>query len=222
MPYGNLLEQAVQRFASYEDLDLHACSIEEREEYEPHLAQGAVVYAGVDYEAILREAEKEVDVVLWDGGNNDLPFFKSDLAIVVVDPHRPGHELNYHPGEANVRSADLVIINKIDTAAEEDIQTVRENVALLNPAAEIIDTVTTSTHDQRADQRQYGIVTLIDGQVQIAACHETDKVLRLGRYHNWKAIVVAFPVRHIRLVNKSYANTSKLTLHNLKKSLKYP
>ncbi|MFQ5942027.1 MAG: cyclic 2,3-diphosphoglycerate synthase [Anaerolineales bacterium] len=139
MPYGNLTKQAVQRFANYEDLDRHECSIEEREEFEPHLAQGAVVYAGVDYEAILREAEKEVDIVLWDGGNNDLPFFKSDLAIVVVDPHRPGHELNYHPGEANVRSADLIVINKIDTAAEEDIETVRANVAQLNPAAEIIE-----------------------------------------------------------------------------------
>jgi len=139
MPYGNLKAQAVQRFASFEDLDRYACSIEEREEYEPHLAQGAVVYAGVDYEAILREAEREADVILWDGGNNDLPFFKSDLWIVVVDPHRPGHELSYHPGEANVRSADVVIINKVDTAAKEDTKTVRQNVATLNPQAEVIE-----------------------------------------------------------------------------------
>ena len=139
MPYGDLTVQAVQRFSSFEDLDRYAASIEEREEYEPHLAQGAVVYAGVDYEAILAEAEKEADIILWDGGNNDLPFFRSDLAIVVVDPHRPGHELSYHPGEANVRSADLIIINKIDTAAEEDIETVRNNVADLNPEAEIIE-----------------------------------------------------------------------------------
>ena len=139
MPYGDLAAQRIQRFASYEDLDRYDCSIEEREEYEPHLAQGAIVFAGVDYEAILREAEKEVDIVLWDGGNNDLPFFKSDLAIVVVDPHRPGHELNYHPGEANVRAADLIVINKIDTAAEEDIEIVRENAALLNPEAQIIE-----------------------------------------------------------------------------------
>lgn len=139
MPYGNLKAQAVQRFASFEDLDRYACSIEEREEYEPHLAQGAVVYAGVDYEAILREAEREADVILWDGGNNDLPFFKSDLWIVVVDPHRPGHELSYHPGEANVRAADVVIINKVDTAAKEDTETVRQNVATLNPQAEVIE-----------------------------------------------------------------------------------
>lgn len=139
MPYGNLKAQAVQRFASFEDLDRYACSIEEREEYEPHLAQGTVVYAGVDYEAILREAEREADVILWDGGNNDLPFFKSDLWIVVVDPHRPGHELSYHPGEANVRAADVVIINKVDTAAKEDTETVRQNVATLNPQAEVIE-----------------------------------------------------------------------------------
>ena len=139
MPYGNLNAQAVQRFASPEDLDRHECSIEEREEYEPHLAQGAVVYAGVDYEAILREAEQQADIVLWDGGNNDLPFFKSDLALVVVDPHRPGHELSYHPGEANVRMADVIVINKIDTAAEEGIEEVRANVVQLNPEAEIID-----------------------------------------------------------------------------------
>ena len=139
MPYGNLKAQAVQRFADHDDLDRHECSIEEREEYEPHLAQGAVVYAGVDYEAILREAEKEVDIVLWDGGNNDLPFFKSDLSIVVVDPHRPGHELSYHPGEANVRMADLVVINKIDTAPEEGIEQVRSNVEHLNSEAEIIE-----------------------------------------------------------------------------------
>jgi predicted GTPase len=139
MPYGDLAAQAVQRFANYEDLDRYDASIEEREEYEPHLAQGSIVYAGVDYDAILREAEKEVDIVLWDGGNNDLPFFKSDLAIVVVDPHRPGHELSYHPGEANVRSADLIVINKIDTAAEEDIEIVRENVATLNPEAQVIE-----------------------------------------------------------------------------------
>ena len=139
MPYGDLTAQSVQRFASYEDLDLHNCSIEEREEYEPHLALGSVVFAGIDYEAILRRAEEEVDIVLWDGGNNDLPFYESDLRIVIVDPHRPGHELRYHPGEANVRSADLVIVNKIDTAAEEDIETVRENIKTLNPTAEVLE-----------------------------------------------------------------------------------
>jgi predicted GTPase len=116
MPYGDLAAQAVQRFASYDDLDRHNCTIEEREEYEPHIDRGVIVYAGVDYEAILRQAEQEADVIIWDGGNNDLPFYQPDLHIVVADPHRPGHELSYHPGEANLRMADVVVINKIDTA----------------------------------------------------------------------------------------------------------
>ena len=163
MPYGDLNAQAVQRFASYEDLDRHDCSIEEREEYEPHLAKGSVVYAGVDYEAILREAEKEVDIVLWDGGNNDLPFFKSDLAIVMVDPHRPGHELNYHPGEANVRAADLIIVNKIDTAVEEDIQAVRENVASVNPMAEIIEAASPIHVDDPEAIRGKRVIVVEDG-----------------------------------------------------------
>jgi predicted GTPase len=115
MPYGDLVKQAVQRFADYSDLDKHECTIEEREEYEPHIDNGVIVYAGVDYEAILRQAEKEVDIVLWDGGNNDFPFYVSDLQIVVADPHRPGHESTYHPGETNVRAADVFVINKVDT-----------------------------------------------------------------------------------------------------------
>ncbi|MEE9216497.1 MAG: cyclic 2,3-diphosphoglycerate synthase [Anaerolineales bacterium] len=163
MAYGDLAGQAVQRFASYDDLDRYACSIEEREEYEPHLAQGTVVYAGVDYEAILREAEKEVDIVLWDGGNNDLPFFKSDLAIVVVDPHRPGHELSYHPGEANVRAADVIIINKIDTAAEDDIETVRDNVAKLNPEAQVIEAASPIQVDDPDAIRGKRVIVVEDG-----------------------------------------------------------
>ncbi|MFQ5922655.1 MAG: cyclic 2,3-diphosphoglycerate synthase [Anaerolineales bacterium] len=163
MPYGDLKVQAVQRFASHEDLDRYASSIEEREEYEPHLAQGAVVYAGIDYEAILRAAEKEADIVLWDGGNNDLPFFKSDLWIVIVDPHRPGHELSYHPGEANVRAADLIVINKIDTAAEDDIETVRENVATLNPEAEIIEAASPIQVDNPDAIRGKRVLVVEDG-----------------------------------------------------------
>jgi len=139
MPYGNLVEQKVQRFASLEDLDRYKCTIEEREEYEPHITRGHVVFAGVDYEAILREAEKEADVVLWDGGNNDLPFFKPDLHITVVDPHRPGDERYYYPGEANLRMADVVVINKIDTAEPEDIIAVRESVFEVNPDAMVIE-----------------------------------------------------------------------------------
>jgi len=139
MPYGDLREQICQRFASYEDLDRYKCTIEEREEYEPHLDRGMIVYAGVDYEKILREAEQEAEVILWDGGNNDLPFYKPDLHIVVTDPHRAGHELAYHPGEANLRLADVVVINKIDTADLEDVATVRENVRATNPDAVIIE-----------------------------------------------------------------------------------
>ncbi len=129
MPYGDLVKQAVQRFSSYADLDLYDCTIEEREEYEPHLDNGLIVFAGVDYERILRQAENEVDIVLWDGGNNDLPFFVSDLHIVVADPHRPGHELKYHPGEANARAADVFVINKVDTANSADVFTVRQNLS---------------------------------------------------------------------------------------------
>lgn len=139
MPYGDLLRQAVQRFASVADLQKHECTIEEMEEYEPYLAAGGIIYAGVDYEAILRQAEAEADVVLWDGGNNDLPFFESDLEIVVVDPHRPGHELAYWPGEANFRRADVLVIAKEGSATAANIATVKRNAAAANPTAKIID-----------------------------------------------------------------------------------
>jgi predicted GTPase len=139
MPYGDLVAQAVQRFATYEDLKRHKCTIEEREEYEPHLDRDVVVYAGVDYEPILRQAEQEADIVVWDGGNNDLPLYRPDLHIVVADPHRAGHELRYHPGEANLRMADVVVINKVDTVDPESIIQVRENVYSLNPDAVIIE-----------------------------------------------------------------------------------
>jgi predicted GTPase len=139
MPYGDLAKQAVQRFATYDDLDKHETTIEEREEYEPHIDKGIVVYAGVDYEAILREAEKEADVILWDGGNNDIPFYKSDLHILLADPHRAGHEVKYHPGETNLRMADVIVINKIDTASPEGIDEVRQSAATINPKAVIVD-----------------------------------------------------------------------------------
>ncbi len=139
MPYGDLVAQKVQRFATYADLDKHECTIEEREEYEPHLDNGVIVYAGVDYEAILRQAEQEVDIVLWDGGNNDFPFYVPDLAIVVADPHRPGHESKYHPGETNVRAADVFVINKVDTANPESVMSVRNALQSMNPAATIIE-----------------------------------------------------------------------------------
>ncbi|KQC13540.1 MAG: GTPase, partial [Desulfuromonas sp. SDB] len=139
MPYGDLVKQKVQRFAHKDDLAKHNCTIEEMEEYEPHIENGVVVYAGVDYEAIIREAEKEADIILWDGGNNDISFYQPDLYIVVADPHRPGDELEYHPGETNLRMADVVVINKIDTANLEDIELVRENINEVNPRAIIID-----------------------------------------------------------------------------------
>jgi len=138
MPYGNLRRQIVQRFETHEDLDRYECTIEEREEYEPHLDNNFVVYAGVDYEKILKEAEKEADIILWDGGNNDLPFFKPDLHIVVADPLRPGHEMSYYHGELNVRMANIVIINKVRSADPEAVETVNKNLKELNPNAVIV------------------------------------------------------------------------------------
>jgi len=139
MPYGDLTKQIAQRFADYSDLDKYECTIEEREEYEPHIDNGVIVYAGVDYEKILRQAEQEVDIVLWDGGNNDLPFYQPDFQIVGADPHRPGHETSYHPGEANARLADVFVINKVDTANREDVIKVRESLRQLSPNAVVIE-----------------------------------------------------------------------------------
>jgi predicted GTPase len=138
MPYGDLARQGVQRFATHEDMSRAECTIEEREEYEPHLDMGSIVFAGVDYGAILAEMEKEADVILWDGGNNDFPFYRSDLHIVVADPHRPGHELRYHPGETNLRLADVVVINKETTSDYAGIRTVCESVAAVNPGARLV------------------------------------------------------------------------------------
>ncbi|NLE92699.1 MAG: GTPase [Chloroflexi bacterium] len=139
MPYGNLVKQKVQRFATYEDLDIHECTIEEREEYEPHIDNGVIIYSGVDYEAILREAEKEADVIVWDGGNNDFSFYAADLLIVVADPHRAGNELSYYPAEVNLRMADVVVINKVDTAKPESIAIVRKSINRVNPDAIIVE-----------------------------------------------------------------------------------
>jgi len=138
MPYGDLAKQAIQRFAALEDLDKHECTIEEREEYEPHIMAGNVVFAGVDYEGILREAEKEADVILWDGGNNDTSFYTPDLLIVVADPHRAGHEMGFYPGETNFRTADVIVINKVDTADVADVESIEKNAAAVNPSAVIV------------------------------------------------------------------------------------
>ncbi|MBN1297755.1 GTPase [bacterium] len=163
MPYGDLAKQAVQRFETIDDLKRHECTIEEMEEYEPHIANGVIVYAGVDYEAILREAEKEADVILWDGGNNDMSFYRADLYITVADPHRAGHELRYYPGETNVNLADIVVINKIDTARREDIDTVIANVRKLNPEAEIIEATSPVTVDHPEIIRGKKVLVIEDG-----------------------------------------------------------
>ena len=163
MPYGDLVKQAVQRFADYSDLDKHECTIEEREEYEPHLDNGVIVYAGVDYEKILRQAEQEVDIVLWDGGNNDFPFYKPDLGIVVADPHRAGHEMTYHPGETNIRSADVFVINKVDTASAENVIKVRQNLVAVNPNAVIIEGASPLFVDDPVAIRGKRVLVIEDG-----------------------------------------------------------
>lgn len=163
MPYGDLVKQKVQRFADYSDLDKHECTIEEREEYEPHLDYGVIVFAGVDYEAILREAEKEVDIVLWDGGNNDFPFYKTDLLITVADPLRPGHESAYYPGEVNTRMADVIVINKVDTANPNDVIAVRENIHTLNPNAIIIEAASPIYVDDPEAIRGKRVLVVEDG-----------------------------------------------------------
>jgi len=163
MPYGDLVKQAVQRYSSYDDLDKHECTIEEREEYEPHLDNGVIVYAGVDYERILRQAEQEVDIILWDGGNNDLSFYTPDLLIVVADPHRPGHELLYHPGETNARTADVFVINKVDTANAADVITVRNNLNAINPHAQIIEAASPLFVDDPESIRGKRVLVVEDG-----------------------------------------------------------
>ena len=163
MPYGDLRKQVCQRFMSFDDLDAHNCTLEEREEYELHLALGNVVFAGIDYERILREAEKEADVILWDGGNNDLPFFQPDLFIVVADPHRPGHEVRYYPGETNARMADVVVINKVGTARREDVETVERNIGRINPGARIIRARSPVTVEDPSKVKGKRVLLLEDG-----------------------------------------------------------
>jgi predicted GTPase len=163
MPYGDLVKQAVQRFASYDDLEKHDVTIEEREEYEPHIAAGRVVYAGVDYQKILEQAEQEADIIIWDGGNNDLSFYRPTFHIVVVDPHRPGHSAEYHPGEANVRMADCIIINKMDTASAEQAEAVRTTVTGLNPRASIIEANSPITVEGAEQIRGKKVLVVEDG-----------------------------------------------------------
>jgi len=184
MPYGDLRRQEVQRFASLQDLQTEDCTVEEMEEYEPHISRGVVVFAGVDYQKILKRAEAEADVIVWDGGNNDLPFFRSDLEIVVADPHRPGHELRYHPGEANLRRAHCVVINKVDSATPEGVQAVRDSVRLANPRALVVEAesrITVDASDGIAGKRVLAIEdgpTLTHGGMQYGAA--TLAARRLG------------------------------------------
>ncbi len=163
MPYGDLLAQKVQRFETLDDLKKHKCTIEEMEEYEPHIVRGNIVYAGIDYEAIIREAEKEADVILWDGGNNDFSFYQSDLYVVVTDPHRAGHELSYYPGEVNLRIADVVVINKIDSASIEDIETVRQNILKYNPDAIVVDSASPISVDNPEVIKGKRVLVVEDG-----------------------------------------------------------
>ena len=163
MPYGDLVKQSVQRFAELDDLEKHKCTIEEMEEYEPHITRGTLVFAGADYEAIVREAEKESDIILWDGGNNDMPFYKPDLAIVVTDPHRPGHELSYYPGETNLMMADAVVINKIDTADPKDVDTVHQNIQNVNPCAVVIEGASPITVEYSSLIEKIKVLVVEDG-----------------------------------------------------------
>lgn len=164
MPYDEDLNmQTVQRFASYDDLDKYNCTIEEREEYEPYIDMGGVIYAGVDYGKILREAEKEADVIIWDGGNNDFSFYKTDMLITIADPHRPGHEIAYYPGEINTRAADIVLINKVNTAEKKNIELVRKNVKKVNPNAKIIDAVSSVFVEGKDKIKDKKVLVIEDG-----------------------------------------------------------
>ncbi len=163
MPYGDLVKQKVQRYASIEDMKHYNCTIEEMEEYEPHIASGTIIYAGVDYEAILRKAEQEADVIVWDGGNNDMPFYKPNLTITVADPHRPGHELTYYPGETNLRMADVVVINKVETALPENVTTVRDNVRKINPNAILVEAASPIMVDDESVILDKKVLVIEDG-----------------------------------------------------------
>ena len=210
MPYGDLVAQTCQRFASLEDLNKHKCTIEEMEEYEPHIAAGVIVYAGVDYGKILAEAEKEADVILWDGGNNDLPFYKPDLHIVVTDPLRPGHEGIYHPGAANLRMADVVIINKVDTAEPDAVEDVKDNVKLMNPTAKIIEAespVTIDGENGKVKNKRVLVVedgpTLTHGEMDYGAAYVAAK------QYGAKEIVDPRPYA-IGTIKKVYENFKQL------------
>jgi predicted GTPase len=212
MPYGDLAKQAVQRFASHDDLEKHQCTIEEREEYEPYIEMGAVVYAGVDYGRILKEVEQEADVIIWDGGNNDLPFYKPDVHIVVADPLRAGHELRYHPGETNLRMADVVVINKVDTAGYEQIVKVLDSVRLANETASIIRAASPITVDNPNIIRGKRVVVIEDGPTLTHGEMEFGAGVVAAKYFGAAEIVDPRPyaVGSIAKTYEKYPNSGKV------------
>jgi predicted GTPase len=212
MPYGDLVEQKVQRFASIEDLHRHKCTVEEMEEYEPHIVEGTVIYAGVDYEAILRQAEKEADVIVWDGGNNDMPFYAPDLTITVVDPHRPGHESSYYPGETNVRLADVVVVNKVDSAKPENVEAVIANVRHINPGARIIQARSPITVEDPALISGKSVLVIEDGPTLTHGEMQFGAGVIAARQFGAREIVEPRPyaVESIAETYRKYPNTGTL------------
>lgn len=212
MPYGNLIAQKVQRFATYEDMDRHECTIEEREEYEPYVERGAVIYAGVDYEAILRQAEQEADIIVWDGGNNDVPFYLSNYHIVVADPHRPGHESRYHPGETNVRLAAAIVINKVDTADHHNVVALQQNLRALNPHATLIKAASPIFVDDPAAIRGKRVLVVEDGPTLTHGEMAYGAGVVAANYFDAAAIVDPRPyaVRSIKATYEKYPNTGPI------------
>jgi predicted GTPase len=212
MPYGDLASQAVERFATYEDLDTYKTTIEEREEYEPHIDKGTVVYAGVDYEKILRQAETEAEILLWDGGNNDTPFLKPDLLIVVADPLRPGHELSYCPGETNVRMADVVVVNKVDTATPENVEIVKQNVRSVNPDVVVVEAASPITPDDSVQIRGKKVLAIEDGPTLTHGGMEYGAAYLAAQRFGAAEIVSAvnYAVGSIRETYKKYPNSRKI------------
>lgn len=212
MPYGDLVQQRVQRFATLADLKKYKCTVEEMEEYEPHIVEGGVVYAGVDYEDILRKAEKEADIIVWDGGNNDMPFFKPDLTITVVDPHRPGHELTYYPGETNVRLADVIVVNKVDSAPPENVETVIRNVTSVNQHATIIRANSRIEVEDEAVIRGKRVLVIEDGPTLTHGEMSYGAGTLAAKRFGAKEIVDPRPyaVRSIKATFEKYPNTGAL------------
>jgi len=210
MPYGDLVAQTCQRYATLADLKKHKCTIEEMEEYEPHIAAGVIVYAGVDYGKILAEAEKEADVILWDGGNNDLPFYKPDLHIVVTDPLRPGHEGIYHPGAANLRMADVVIINKVDTAEPAAVEDVKKNIKLMNPKAKIIEAESpVSIENENGQVKNKKVLVVEDGPTLTHGDMDYGAAYVAAKQYGAKKIVDPRPYA-IGTIKKVYENFKQL------------